>query len=137
MGRLLVWLQSESVKGLCKCKVRESCCRANAYQRKVPHLPRIGFLCRSLPDGIQSVLFFFWCTARGRLHWIHFLVCSVPSSSSKPAAPPWLHLGSKRFEQANTSVFYFQNTTDNRKRISLKAVGKTNVAVTGKFWHVY
>jgi hypothetical protein len=39
----------------------------------------------------------------------------------------------KKHEQANTNVYYFPNTNDNRKRISLKQIGKTNVAVTGKW----
>ncbi|OQP63355.1 hypothetical protein A3860_23690 [Niastella vici] len=40
--------------------------------------------------------------------------------------------GLKKYEQSNRLVFYFQNTEAHRKRISLKTVGKTNVAVTGK-----
>jgi len=38
----------------------------------------------------------------------------------------------KRHQQANSSVFYFLSNSENRKRISLRSVGKTNVAVTGK-----
>jgi len=46
--------------------------------------------------------------------------------------------GVKKHEQANETVFYFPATLDNKKRVSLKSIGKTNVAVTGKnkevFW---
>lgn len=46
--------------------------------------------------------------------------------------------GTKKYEQANETVYYFPATSENKKRISLKSIGKTNVAVTGKnkevFW---
>lgn len=46
--------------------------------------------------------------------------------------------GLKKYKQANKSVFYFSNNDENSKRVSLKHVGRTNVAVTGKtkenFW---
>lgn len=38
----------------------------------------------------------------------------------------------KRYAQSNNDVFYFPNTLENRKRINLKSIGKTNVSVTGK-----
>lgn len=38
----------------------------------------------------------------------------------------------KRHENANTSVFYFSSVPENRKRISLRSLGKTNVAIAGK-----
>lgn len=38
----------------------------------------------------------------------------------------------KKHEQASTNVYYFPTTDYNRKRISLKHLGKTNVAITGK-----
>lgn len=38
----------------------------------------------------------------------------------------------KRYAQSNNDVFYFPNISENRKRISLKSIGKTNVSVTGK-----
>lgn len=44
----------------------------------------------------------------------------------------FIQMHMKKYSQANTSVFYFQNTSENRKRVSLKSLGKTNVAVTGK-----
>jgi hypothetical protein len=37
-----------------------------------------------------------------------------------------------RYEQANQEVFYYPSTTENRRRISLKSLDKTNVAVSGK-----
>lgn len=46
--------------------------------------------------------------------------------------------GTKKYEQANETVYYFPATAENKKRISLKSIGKTNVSVTGKnkevFW---
>lgn len=46
--------------------------------------------------------------------------------------------GAKKYEQANETVFYFPATSENKKRISLKSIGKTNVSITGKnkdvFW---
>jgi len=48
------------------------------------------------------------------------------------------HSKLKSYEQANGDVFYFPNYDSHGKRISLKAIGKTNVSVTGKtkgnFW---
>jgi hypothetical protein len=38
----------------------------------------------------------------------------------------------KSYQQANTEVFYYPSSSENRKRISLKALNKTNVAVAGK-----
>ncbi len=46
--------------------------------------------------------------------------------------------GTKKYEQANETVFYFPATSENKKRISLKSLSKTNVSVAGKnkdvFW---
>ena len=44
----------------------------------------------------------------------------------------FLQRGLKKYEQANTEVFYYSNTVVNKKRISLKEFGKTNVTVTGR-----
>jgi hypothetical protein len=38
----------------------------------------------------------------------------------------------KKYDQSKNLVFYYSNTPENRKRVSLKAIGKTNVSVTGK-----
>ncbi len=38
----------------------------------------------------------------------------------------------KHYQQANTTVYYFQNTEKNRGRVSLRKIGKTNVAIAGK-----
>jgi len=38
----------------------------------------------------------------------------------------------KSYQQANTEVFYYSSSSENRKRINLKAMNKNNVAVTGK-----
>ena len=38
----------------------------------------------------------------------------------------------KKYDQSKGLVFYYSNIEENRKRVSLKAVGKTNVSVTGK-----
>lgn len=38
----------------------------------------------------------------------------------------------KKYEQANTNVYYFQSNDVNRKRISLKEIGKNNIAIAGK-----
>lgn len=38
----------------------------------------------------------------------------------------------KHYQQANNEVFYYPSSPENRKRISLKSVNKTNVAITGK-----
>lgn len=40
--------------------------------------------------------------------------------------------GLKKYGQSKGLVFYYPNREEHRKRISLKVVGKTNVAVTGK-----
>jgi hypothetical protein len=40
--------------------------------------------------------------------------------------------GLKKYDQSKGLVFYYPNREEHRKRISLKIVGKTNVAVTGK-----
>jgi hypothetical protein len=39
----------------------------------------------------------------------------------------------KRYNQANTAVFYYPSNSENKKRISLKRFGKSNVTVTGSF----
>jgi hypothetical protein len=44
----------------------------------------------------------------------------------------FLNIGMIKFEQSGGNVYYFSSNTENRKRISLKSIGKTNVAVTGK-----
>lgn len=41
-------------------------------------------------------------------------------------------LGLRKYDQSKSLVFYYPNNEENRKRVSLKIVGKTNVAVTGK-----
>lgn len=72
-----------------------------------------------------------------------FLILSDPRKKivqliNKTVSDFFIQAKMKRHEQANTSVFYFPSNTENRKRISLKSIGKTNVAVTGKnksnFW---
>jgi hypothetical protein len=37
-----------------------------------------------------------------------------------------------RYSQSNREIFYYRSTEENRKRVSLKSIGKTNVSVTGK-----
>lgn len=66
-----------------------------------------------------------------------FLVLSEPRKKivhliNKTVEDFFIQAKMKRHEQANTSVFYFPSNTENRKRVSLKSVGKTNVAVAGK-----
>lgn len=38
----------------------------------------------------------------------------------------------KKYKQAKSNVFYYPNNTENTKRVSLKHIGRTNVAITGK-----
>lgn len=38
----------------------------------------------------------------------------------------------KQYTQSKSEVFYYPNTPDNKKRISLKSIGKNNVAITGR-----
>jgi len=39
--------------------------------------------------------------------------------------------GLLKYQQSNTEVFYFSNSQENKKRISLKAIDRTSVSVTG------
>jgi hypothetical protein len=66
-----------------------------------------------------------------------FLVLSEPRKKiveliNKVVADFFIQKKMKRYAQSNNDVFYFPNIPENSRRISLKSLGKTNVAVTGK-----